>query len=144
MLFFLSFLHKFAVCYSLVTVPLWALASAHQRGTMRRRRNTASPCLTSGRRPTRWSLSSGWSPECATTSMATLTPTSNPCFRGTSLLHCQVHILAWMSAYCQQPQWDASPYMFCFVCFFVIRVKCGVNTEVQKLSNIWRYTLFFW
>lgn len=85
--------------YRLVMVLLWDPASDRRRETMRRRRITASPCLTSGRRPTRWSLLSAWSPECATTSTVTSTPTSNPCYRGTSSLRCQVKIQIWMQCW---------------------------------------------
>lgn len=67
----------------LVTVLLGFPGSDHQREIMKRRKNTASPYLTSGRKPTRWSLLSAWYHACATTSTATSTPTSNPCCRGT-------------------------------------------------------------
>lgn len=77
---------------SILTVLWWAPVSDRHKETMRRRRNTASPSLTSGRRPTRWSLLSAWFPVCATTSTATSTPTSNPCCRGTSSRRCQVKI----------------------------------------------------
>lgn len=74
-----------------LTAPYRARGSGHRRATTRRRRTCASSCLTSGLRPTRWSLWSIWYHACVTISTATSTRTSNPCSRGTSSRRCQVH-----------------------------------------------------
>lgn len=86
-----SWWNELCFVFRSLTVPYRARGSGRQRATTRRRRTCASSCLTSGLRPTRWSLWSIWYHACVTISTATSTRTSNPCSRGTSSRRCQVY-----------------------------------------------------